>query len=805
LQEGLAALREVVECGFEAMEHLEDEQLQARTSGGFKTAYDTVFKLCTNKNGDNSDKLYEFHTAVLSDYYRKYSVEKLKPETSSEVFLKEWVTRWNIAKKVVSGMARYFGYLDRFYVKNSPERLGMFSQGFELYRTIVFEPFKGRARHHILGLIQEEREGQLTRDIVRARRSLLRGAIDVFLELGAKLTGDKDNNTYCKDDGKKIYRESFQECGLIKQTEVFYEQRSQQWMDENTGMSCPDYLRKAEGCIKAELKRLKKYLDPACSTDPLMKAVQDELLRKPQTKLLNKESGLKRMLVRAYDPAPAASDSAREDLARLYRLYNALPTVAAPKPEDEKNYEEATRIKNSSPLKPIADRVRNHILGVAKDYVTKSQDKTKGPEKPEKDLIPNLIDLHQRFVTIVTEDFGSNTLFKQALRDAFASTKPQALGIMNVDFREFAKNKSEFHMSNLLARFCHDILRKNGITTTDVGLDKTMDRARDLYAYLSSKDVFEMDYQQYLADRLLGQRVLSDEGEKSMIAKLRQESGYAWSAKLEQMFNDIALSRQLHVEFRQKMSDEGKNYPVELDPTVIQHGQWPNQKITKATPPGFLVVEEFKKFYLSKYNGKKLDVRMDHGHADVDVVFRKGYKRSLTVSTYQMMVLLLFKGNTPVTFEEMLERTGIERDELVRHVVSLCAPGQKILRRKAITHPPKECFNTDVFGINPKFTPKLYKTKVQLLPRVKTTVQIEEQQRAHQKLRKHQMQAAIVRVMKARKEMKHQDLMQEVTRQLSVRFTAVQKHLKREIQTLIEGGEYMKRKDGERSTYEYVA
>ena len=42
-----------------------------------------------------------------------------------------------------------------------------------------------------------------------------------------------------------------------------------------------------------------------------------------------------------------------------------------------------------------------------------------------------------------------------------------------------------------------------------------------LFRYLQEKDVFEKYYKQHLAKRLLGGRTVSDDGERSMITKLK--------------------------------------------------------------------------------------------------------------------------------------------------------------------------------------------------------------------------------------------------------------------------------------------
>ena len=65
-------------------------------------------------------------------------------------------------------------------------------------------------------------------------------------------------------------------------------------------------------------------------------------------------------------------------------------------------------------------------------------------------------------------------------------------------------------------------------------------------------------------------------------------------------------------------------------------------------------------------------------------------------------------------------------------------------------------------------------------------------------------EACIVRVMKARKTLGHNELVIEVTKMLAPRFTPTPQSLKKRIERLIDS-DYLKRTEGETSVYEYVA
>ena len=130
----------------------------------------------------------------------------------------------------------------------------------------------------------------------------------------------------------------------------------------------------------------------------------------------------------------------------------------------------------------------------------------------------NLIALHDRFLKIVKNEFKSHCEFTKAMKDAF---------------EKFINE--EYYTSNYLARYVNDFFRKGGIGQNfkDDELDQQMLHIVMLYGYIRDKDVFETNYQAYLASRLLSDSSASEQNEKKMIGKLKQESGYHWTQKLE--------------------------------------------------------------------------------------------------------------------------------------------------------------------------------------------------------------------------------------------------------------------------------
>lgn len=76
-----------------------------------------------------------------------------------------------------------------------------------------------------------------------------------------------------------------------------------------------------------------------------------------------------------------------------------------------------------------------------------------------------------------------------------------------------------------------------------------------LLRFIHGKDVFEAFYKKDLAKRLLVGKSASVDSEKSMLSKLKAECGAGFTSKLEGMFKDMELSKDINIAFKQHMDN----------------------------------------------------------------------------------------------------------------------------------------------------------------------------------------------------------------------------------------------------------
>eukprot|EP01083_Nonionella_stella_P242414 845609_1 len=307
----------------------------------------------------------------------------------------------------------------------------------------------------------------------------------------------------------------------------------------------------------------------------------------------------------------------------------------------------------------IADSLKVHIFNLGNNLIKKSKQGKSGDES-DHELIRSLISLHDRFLKIVKHQFHSEQVFHKALKDAFEE-------FMNEDFCTSA----------LLAQFANDILKK-GTKIAISDLENTMGHVVMLYGYIRDKDIFGRDYQQYLASRLLQDLSEGEQSERWMIRKLKMESGIHWTRKLEGMFKDMQRSKELMVEFRQTFTE----LEVDLNVSVCRTGVWPASSIHPVKKPVDImtITDRFTQFYLNRFSNR-LNFQMDKGNADVLVQFNAKVRKTLVVSTYQMLVLLLFNIKDTWTFKEMMDATSIPKNDLQFAALSMAHPKVKVLRK----------------------------------------------------------------------------------------------------------------------------
>nr|CAG4643744.1 EOG090X01NX [Lepidurus arcticus] len=442
---------------------------------------------------------------------------------------------------------------------------------------------------------------------------------------------------------------------------------------------------------------------------------------------------------------------------------------------------EENRHSDLTLLYNLLSRVKNGLQELVSHFSAyiKKQGRTLviDPEK-DKSMVQELLDFKDRNDRIVADCFQRNEKFVNSLKEAFENFVNQRL------------NKP----AELIAKYVDAKLRAGNKEATEEELEKMLDKIMVLFRFIHGKDD--------LAKRLLVGKSASVDAEKSMLSKLKQECGGGFTSKLEGMFKDMELSKDINVAFKQYLNHASQPTLTNMDLTVhvLTMGYWPTYPPVEVTLTAEMVQcqDVFNKFYLGKHSGRKLQWQPTLGHCVMRAVFPLGLKE-LQVSLFQTLVLLIFNETDELSLDEIKVATGIEIGELKRTLQSLACGKARVLLKEPRG---KDVGDQDRFVFNKSFTNKLFRIKINQIQMKETT---EEQQATEERVfqdRQYQIDAAIVRIMKMRKTLTHNLLITELYNHLN--FPVKPADLKKRIESLIDR-DYMERDKENPNQYNYVA
>ncbi len=653
-------------------------------------------------------------------------------------------------------------YMDRTYITQQRRR-PVYELGLHLFRLAVWEhpSVKSRASELLLAAVAAERAGELTDD-----RTVLKQVLGMLLELG-------------QADSSNVYESDFQEPFLAS-TQEFYRLESLDFLSRN---SATDYATKADVRLNEEKERANALALPLTTETPLQSIIETELIERHARTLVDMENSGFAALLR--------DDTKLNEMRDMYDLFVRVPSSVD-------NLREA-----------LAERIKadGRIL---------IADQEKGASDPPA-FIRGILSMRDRYDKILEVSFRGEKKAKKRMRESFED-------FLNVDARA----------ASCLSVYVDELLRVGLRGATEDQITHELQKVVLVFRYLSDKDVFESFYKQHLAKRLLGGRSVSDDAERAMVSQLKAECGYQFTSKLEGMFNDMRISRDMQDLYKsykrnhdsQQSGESSGGRAIDIEVDVLTNGYWPSQNVPSCTLPVQVqdAIDRYTKFYLEKHTGRKLSWQTSAGAAELRATFGSGpdnYQRhELCVSTYQMCILLLFNDADTLTLGQIRTKTHVPDQELRRHLISLCTPKNRILKKASRGRGISS--DDDVFTFNSEYTSKLKRVRIPLVKDTSvakagdgstnvTAVASAAESAADGSVplpveedRRHLVEAAIVRIMKARKSLSHNDLIAEVTRQLSVRFNPSPQFVKKRIESLIER-EYLERAADDIRQYNYVA
>ncbi|CAG8676484.1 14720_t:CDS:10 [Acaulospora morrowiae] len=627
---------------------------------------------------------------------------------------------WEIYCSQMQLIRSIFLYLDRTYVFNAQGLASIWDKGLQLFRKhiMVHVEVGRKVLEGTLGLIRIERDGFIV------NRTLVKTLISMYSEL-------------------HIYYSRF-EVNFLTESREYYKNEGRKLVKD---LTVPKYLLHVMSRLQKESKIAKYYLEDKTST-PLIKVVEDELIKKHVEIILSK--GFEEMMY-AERKASVHETSKKSHLSNLYSLLSRVNSL---------------------------DRLRTYFG----NYIKKTgMDIVNDPivDDPKQDLVivEELLVFKDRIDDIVQGPFVGDYNFEQTLKEGF----------------ETFINQRNHKPAELIAKYIDRKLKIGNKKMSDKEIEKTLNSALVLFRYIQGKDVFEGFYKRDLAKRLLMNKCASDDYERSMLINVDQDI----LITLNRCSKISILRDSKHgEEFRE-------NFKIDLHVNALTQVAWPSYSPAPLIlPPNVAQCQRiYETFYREKARGKGLKWYNNLGHCVLSAYYPNGNKE-FEVTLFQAVVLLLFAELTSSakrSYEEIKEATGMEEKELRRTLITLTYGKVRLL----IKHPKgKDINTTDQFSVDDNFSNKYFRIKINTIQMERT---MEENQQTVERAfleRHYQIDACAVRIMKMRKSLTYTELTTELLGLLT--FNAEVQDIKKRIETLIDR-EYLERDKDDPSKIKYLA
>eukprot|EP01053_Blabericola_migrator_P000114 Blabericola_migrator_1__113@NODE_1029_length_5656_cov_134_262122_g709_i0_p1_GENE_NODE_1029_length_5656_cov_134_262122_g709_i0NODE_1029_length_5656_cov_134_262122_g709_i0_p1_ORF_typecomplete_len813_score133_21Cullin/PF00888_22/9_9e54Cullin_Nedd8/PF10557_9/2_4e02Cullin_Nedd8/PF10557_9/3_9e19Haem_degrading/PF03928_14/6_2e03Haem_degrading/PF03928_14/0_24NLE/PF08154_12/0_58NLE/PF08154_12/6_8e03_NODE_1029_length_5656_cov_134_262122_g709_i03592440 len=418
------------------------------------------------------------------------------------------------------------------------------------------------------------------------------------------------------------------------------------------------------------------------------------------------------------------------------------------------------------------------------------------------------------------------------------------------------------YLSRNLATALHETIQDLEINSANEDLSDRQDKLsrymhKDIlepFCALRDKDTFEFHYRNDLINRFLNliARRHVDEvdasnvwGQDAMHLEYHAlhffatECGAAYTQKSHGFFEDLKLSRDFHTA-RYKGTLAGC---VELQAIALSSARWVKETsaVGNATftsiPTMLLWIKNFESSYKETFHNRKLKWLTEFGRALVRFTPRPGQCVDICCSTAQAMFLLLFEQpGTVMTWEEIKARLEIESDSTsgshyLRHFMGLAVHKEARFliigddKMKIVQNDDQVSVNLDFTSTRKRVTAKVISMKTKAIKETTdpSTEGLKSPQSNDQENpdtgvavgpsglpvsveqnRNTIVDAAIVRIMKARKKLSHLDLITSLNDALKSQFLPPAALVKERVAYLIDR-EFLQRDANQHDTYHYIA
>uniref|UniRef100_A0A6B0VG44 Putative cullin n=1 Tax=Ixodes ricinus TaxID=34613 RepID=A0A6B0VG44_IXORI len=746
--------------------------------------FSDVYALCVAFPEPLGDRLYQ-ETKKFLNAHVQYLYELV---LSGDDLLATYYKHWLEYSQGIDYLNKLYMYLNTQHIKKhklseadlsygsvepTEQLLEVGELGLDLWRRNMVAPLRHSLVSLLLEALSRDREGHCP------QQRVVQGVIHSFVQV----------EEYKRKQPLSLYQEMF-EGPFLQETGKHYQREAHRLLEE---CDCSSYMERVLQCLAQENLRARRFLHP--SSYP-------KVTRECEQHMVGAHLGFLQQ-----ECAAMVKGERRTDLGRMYTLLRPLGARAleALVAQLQKHVERVglDRLVGQGAEQPQEAPPTTPGVGPSEEGGSSS---SSGAQQQQQQPPPSLhppggvspqhfveavLQVHSTYQNLVKEVFQGDQQFVGALDKACAT-------IIN----NRGNTKQPCRSPELLAKYCDALLKKSAKGISESEVEDRLTQSITVFKYIDDKDVFQKFYAKMLAKRLIHSQSMSMDVEEAMINKLKQACGYEFTSKLHRMFTDMSVSADLNNKFNSYLKTENIDLGINFSIYILQAGAWPlgQSAVSPFAIPQELErsVQKFEQFYGSKFSGRKLTWLQHLCQAEVRLCYlRKSYLVSL--GTYQMALLLPFEGADSLAVRDLQEATQLSQDQLQRQL-------QGLLDARLLSSPEEGPITpSTVLYLNKSYSNKRTKFKISAVVQKEAAQQ--EMEQTHSSVdedRKLYLQAAVVRIMKARKVLRHNTLIQEVINQAKNRFVPSIAMIKKCIEALIDK-QYLERTPNSTDEYCYVA
>lgn len=174
--------------------------------------------------------------------------------------------------------------------------------------------------------------------------------------------------------------------------------------------------------------------------------------------------------------------------------------------------------------------------------------------------LETLMHLHDKYLKFCSIAFNDEPAFGAAIDKAFG----------------FIINQCTTSTAETFAKYCDYLLKKNNkVVNSEKEIEEYTSKSINLFKYIDDKDIFQRFYSRYLAKRLINSSSISEDLELLAQSNLKIVCGFEYTSKLQRMFTDMTISKELSKHFKEYAAANGQALKYEIDIHVLTAGSWP--------------------------------------------------------------------------------------------------------------------------------------------------------------------------------------------------------------------------------------